>query len=113
MRVLVCGGRDYSDSEYLFQALDAVNPDEICHGGARGADELAGAWAKSRSIKCKVFHADWAKHGKGAGPIRNKQMLVEFKPDCVIAFPGGRGTANMISQAQKAGIPVYVQECEC
>ena len=113
MKVLVCGGRDYSDQEYVCAALDAINPSEICHGGAKGADTLAGAWALSRHVKCTVFYADWNKYGRSAGPIRNKQMLDEFQPDAVVAFPGGRGTQNMITQAHKYGVPVYVQECEC
>ena len=53
-----------------------------------------------------MYPADWDTHGRGAGPIRNKQMLEEGKPDLVIAFPGGKGTANMIGQAKEAGIPV-------
>jgi hypothetical protein len=53
-----------------------------------------------------MFPADWEKYGKAAGPIRNQQILVEGKPDLVVAFQGGRGTANMVSRAQQAGVPV-------
>jgi UDP-N-acetylmuramoylalanine-D-glutamate ligase len=57
-------------------------------------------------IPVETYEADWDTHGKAAGPIRNKRMLDEGKPDLVVAFPGGRGTANMISQARKAGVEV-------
>ena len=63
-------------------------------------------WAKEIDIPCWGFPADWNSYGKAAGPIRNKQMLDEGKPDVVIAFPGGTGTANMIMQATKAGVKV-------
>jgi predicted Rossmann-fold nucleotide-binding protein len=53
-----------------------------------------------------IFPANWPKHGKGAGFIRNQQMLNEGKPDLMIAFPGGKGTADMIEKAIKAGIKV-------
>jgi acyl-CoA synthetase (NDP forming) len=52
------------------------------------------------------FPANWKKHGKSAGPIRNQLMLDVGKPDLVIAFPGGSGTADMIRRARKAGVPV-------
>lgn len=109
-RVLVCGGRDYEDREQLFRVLDAAhlaNP-IVCliHGAARGADTLAGDWALERDVLCNAYPADWDRDGRAAGPIRNKKMLVEGKPHMVVAFPGGRGTANMIQQAEAAGIPV-------
>lgn len=107
MRVLVCGGRNYNDEATLCYVLDnAGTIGVLIHGNARGADLLADAWAKRRGIVVEVFPADWTRHGAGAGPIRNKQMLVEGTPDRVIAFPGGKGTADMVRRAKKAGIPV-------
>ena len=110
MRLLVCGGRDWDDFEGLSEELvwlqGSHNIDVIIHGGARGADALAGEWAKLLHIPVEVYRADWDKHGKAAGAIRNRQMLTEGKPDMVLAFPGGRGTANMIEQAREAGITV-------
>lgn len=53
-----------------------------------------------------VYHADWNAHGRSAGPIRNAKMLAEGKPDLVVAFPGGKGTAHMVGIARKAGVPV-------
>lgn len=111
MRLLVCGGRSYSDREKLFWVLDALHAATpvtlVIHGGANGADALAGAWAKERGIPVQVFDADWSSHGRAAGPIRNKAMLVEGKPNMVAAFPGGAGTKNMVSQARAAGLGVF------
>jgi len=60
----------------------------------------------NRDVKLTRCRAEWEKHGKRAGPIRNRQML-ELKPDGVVAFPGDRGTRDMITAAQEAGVPVY------
>lgn len=117
MRVLVTGGRDYTNSSKVYVVLDGLNDDatvnggygaitELAQGGARGADTLARGWAAFMDIRQQTFMADWDKHGKSAGPIRNQQMLDEFKPDLVVAFPGGKGTAHMVSIARKAGVEV-------
>lgn len=110
MKVLVCGGRDYDDWPKMKEELDALHETriftEVIHGAADGADRLSGVWARWYGIKESPYPADWKKHKKAAGPIRNKQMLDEGKPDLVIAFKGGTGTANMISQATKAGIEI-------
>jgi hypothetical protein len=106
MRVLVCGGRDYSDWDVFCNVLDYHQPDEIISGMARGADMLAATYARRFKIPLLEFPADWNKHGRAAGPIRNQQMLDEGRPDMVIAFPGGRGTADMVSRAKKAGVRV-------
>ena len=109
-RVLVCGGQDFNDSNKLFEVLDQEhdrNPfDLVITGGSRGADWLGHYWAIKRGIPCKVFPADWMTHGEAAGPIRNQQMLDESKPDVVVAFPGGSGTADMINRAALAEVPV-------
>lgn len=114
-RVLVCGGRDYQDGQAMYRVLDAAhnaNPIEVLiHGAARGADTIADDWARSRLVRIesyKITKADWALHGKAAGPIRNRAMLVGGKPDLVIAFPTKRskGTFDMIRQANAAGVPV-------
>lgn len=112
MRVLVCGGRDYSDADKMRRVLDdmhAVTPfDVLIYGMARGADDMAKMWATARGIKRLGFPADWEKHGRAAGPIRNQEMLDKGKPDLVIAFPGGRGTLSMIRRAQEANVSVCV-----
>lgn len=112
MRILVCGGRDFSDYTFLKSILDHFNEtyeiECIIEGEAKGADKLSAQWAKENNITCVPFPADWVKHKRAAGPIRNSQMLKEGKPDFVIAFPGGSGTNNMISQTKKAKIQILV-----
>ena len=78
----------------------------LVHGAAHGADTLAGEWAKIRGVPVEVYPAEWTTFGRAAGPIRNKRMLVQGKPDSVVAFPGGLGTAGMVRLATQAGVPV-------
>lgn len=110
MNVLVCGGRDYADARALAEALDALHREtsitRLIHGAARGADALAAAWARSRGIPALAFPADWRRDGRAAGFVRNARMLREGRPDLVVAFPGGKGTAHMVKLARDAGIPV-------
>lgn len=75
-------------------------------GDARGADLWALRWAEEKGVPHKVFEADWGGLGKAAGPIRNRKMLEEFKPDLVLAFPGGKGTESTIQMAKLRRIPV-------
>lgn len=108
MKVLVCGGRDFANVAYVYTTLDRLHAERrftaLMQGGAHGADELARDWAKTKpEIQRFVCKADWEKHGKAAGPMRNARML-EWKPDLVVAFPGGRGTADMVKRAKAAGV---------
>ena len=122
-KILVCGGRNFDDKPLLYRTLDKLCHDRgwvrfgsfgatpyvtIIHGGARGADQLAGEWACRFQawVPMFVFPANWEKYGRAAGPIRNQQMLDEGKPDVVVAFAGGRGTADMVRRAKAAGIEV-------
>lgn len=111
MRVLVCGGRDYSDWGRVQVVLNKLHEaniiDVVIEGGARGADRMAREWARLvAGADVETYEAEWVHFGKMAGGIRNQRMLDEGKPDVVIAFPGGRGTANMVRQARKAGVEV-------
>lgn len=110
-RVLVCGGRDFTDESAMINALMRIEEEHgpfslVIHGGARGADTLAGRWASMEKIKVHVFPANWKRDGKAAGPIRNQRMLDEGAPDLVVAFPGGRGTADMVRRATAHGVKV-------
>jgi len=67
---------------------------------------LAHDWARARMIQVRCYNADWQRHGRGAGPIRNQAMLDDGKPHLVIAFPGGRGTVDMIRRAKAAAVAV-------
>lgn len=120
MRILVCGGRTYGqnsdgsentkESWYLYDILEeyySIHSDlTIIQGGARGADSLAKNWAVYREVLYLEFPAEWGKYGLSAGMIRNTRMLDEGHPDLILAFPGGRGTANMIKQGKNRNIPV-------
>lgn len=110
MRVLVCGGRAYGNAGRVNQTLFSIAAcdgiDVIIHGGAKGADTLAGEWARGHGgITCIVEYPDWNRFGPAAGHERNRKMLTH-KPWLVVAFPGGRGTADMVQQAKAAGINV-------
>lgn len=78
----------------------------IRHGGANGADLVADSWAVTNWLPVQEVKAQWDKYGKSAGYRRNARMLEPPAPDLVVAFPGGRGTANMVMLAKRAGIPV-------
>ena len=123
-RILVCGGRDFQDRGLLDRTLTNLcnvadwrwPSDEygnwlpnvhIIAGKAKGADTMAVDWAVVNWCEFTEFPADWNKHGKKAGFLRNRQMLEEGKPDIVVAFPGGHGTRMMIDIAKKAGVEVY------
>jgi|SRR5882672_7142120 len=111
MKVLVCGGRNYDDLGRVYSVLDMLHRKKpitcIIEGGAKGADYLACRWSASRGLpEHRRFNADWGLHGKSAGPKRNQKMIDEGKPDMVVAFPGGTGTADMIRRAKAADIPV-------
>ena len=111
MRLLACGGRDFGDAAFVARCLDRVHAERgvslLIHGAARGADSLAAAWAKDRGIPAAAYPADWQRDGRAAGPIRNQRMLAEGRPDGVVAFAGGSGTADMIRRAKAAGIKVW------
>lgn len=115
MRVIVCGGRTFGLSEdeckFVHSQLNSIlykSPYDrhvIINGGAQGVDAIAKAWAEDKGYKVETYLAEWQKYGRRAGPLRNYRMLAEG-PDLVIAFPGGRGTANMVKIAEEAGVDV-------
>lgn len=102
-RAIICGGRKFKDYDYLCKVLDHLSDlydiTVVIEGEAKGVDTLARRWAEERELKVIPFEADWDTYGRKAGPIRNRRMLQESDPNLVIAFPGGKGTANMVKQA--------------
>jgi len=112
MRVLVCGSRDFDDYDFVWNKIHELDSrlgpfTTLIHGYASGVDSQAAIVAGTLK-DCKIigYRAEWRRYGKRAGPIRNQRMLDEGKPDLVIAFPGGRGTADMKQRARRAGIEV-------
>jgi hypothetical protein len=111
-RVLVCGGRSYDDAHHVYAVLDALHKKKpihiIIHGAARGADTIADHWAASRKVSVMRFPAAWDRLGKAAGAVRNAEMLQIGRPDLVVAFPGGKGTAHMKALAKANRVEVLV-----
>jgi predicted Rossmann-fold nucleotide-binding protein len=109
MKLLVCGGREFDDMLTLLAALHRLNFIHglklVIHGGARGADTLAGEYARNHGIQEVVCPANWNHFGKRAGYERNKAMLL-LKPDMVLACPGGVGTRMMMELAEIDDVPV-------
>ncbi|ACL58817.1 DUF2493 domain-containing protein [Methylobacterium nodulans] len=107
-RILVTGDRECRDLERIYMELDALLPtmSAFMCGGEPGADTLAWDWGWSRNFHCERCIADWRQHGRAAGPLRNARMIAEGRPDLVLAFPGVRGTADCVRNAEAAGIRV-------
>jgi hypothetical protein len=112
----MCGDRNWNNAEALLDAFVDLKlaPDTVViHGGANGADKMAGYVAKKLGLTVEVFEADWVRYGRAAGPVRNKAML-DSGIDMVVAFheniEQSKGTKNMMSQARKAGIKVLLFE---
>lgn len=113
MKICIAGGRDFDNYDVLARVVDQViaelpAPITIVSGKAKGADSLGERYAQERGLDVLLFPADWKKHGRGAGPIRNAQMADEA--DMLIAFwdRSSRGTKNMIGQMQRRGKPYKV-----
>ena len=109
-RVIVTGGRDYADYVRVRDAIStytsrAERPVVIVHGDASGADALAQRAAEELGYETEKHPARWHDLGKAAGPLRNREMI-DAGADLVLAFPGGRGTADCVHRAYVAGIPI-------
>lgn len=115
-RVLVCGDRNWNDRAYLYDRLDQLSAWQafttVIDGTAPGADCMAHDWADLHGIQSVRYPALWSEYGRAAGPIRNRQMLTEGKPDLVVAFHQdinqSKGTRDMIRQASRAGVDVVL-----
>lgn len=114
MKILICGDRHWRDEKKIAKVLFKLRKKVklVIHGGARGADQLAGKYAMLLGIPTAVYEANWTKHGRAAGPIRNQSMLKFGKPDMVIAFHKNlnksKGTKNMVGLAKKAKVKVRI-----
>ena len=122
-RVLICGDRLWTDLDCIKEKLLHWHTHmggvlAIIEGEARGADTLGCYAAEAFGIPVLKFPADWGTFGKSAGPIRNRKMLTEGKPDVVLAFhndiANSKGTKDMVKAAAKAGVEwhVYTQTGE-
>jgi hypothetical protein len=111
MKIIVCGGRDFDNISAVRHALTVAHAKQpitlLIEGGAAAADRLAREWAGANGVLHVTVMADWKRYGPAAGPLRNAEMLREYPPDGVIAFPGGKGTADMVLKARQAGVKVW------
>lgn len=110
MIILCCGDRNWTDIDTIRRTLELPPGTIIVHGDARGADRLSGVVAREREFEVRAYPADWNKHGKAAGPIRNREMFNTEKPELVIAFhddlANSKGTKDMVKYAESKGCPV-------
>lgn len=116
MKVLVCGDRHWTNPIPIRTWLSKLQDwgyTAVIEGEAEGADLIASEEAERLGMTVLPFPADWARYGRAAGPVRNQQMLDE-KPDLVLAFhpniSKSKGTANMIEQADAAGVKVILEK---
>ncbi len=99
----------------------------LLHGGARGADAAIARAGHQLGWSSLVMPAQWQRHGRAAGPIRNRELLEQAiaraeahtSPSysvsvLVVAFPGGAGTASLVQQARRMAsrspVPIAVVE---
>ena len=110
--VIIAGSRTFDGYELLCEKCDLFfsrrKPTLILCGEAEGADTLGKKYAFDRGLAVEPHPADWRKNGRGAGYMRNREMLKTA--DALVAFWDGssRGTKHMIDIAKEAGIPVRV-----
>ena len=113
IKILVTGGRNYNNVDKVFNTLChyfrsiPMGEMRLVVGGAQGADAHAQRWAETYEVIHIIYPAPWATLGRRAGLYRNAQMLALEKPDLVVAFPGGTGTAHMVRIAKQAGVTVH------
>jgi hypothetical protein len=108
MRVIIAGSRGIEDYELVVRAVDESNfqVTEVVSGTARGVDRLGERWARENGVPVVQFPADWMKHGKRAGYLRNEQMG-EYADALVAVWDGfSRGTVHMVATMEKLGKPV-------
>lgn len=112
MKVIIAGSRTIYDYSVVQEFLDALDLEitEVVSGAASGVDYLGIQWALENKISVKTFLAQWSKYGKGAGPIRNRQMA-KYADALVVIWDGqSKGTKNMIDEARKQGLIVFKKE---
>lgn len=130
-RLLVTGSRDWPDPDRVRGALAAVAAQGhpvlvIVHGDApRGVDKIASRWvwqqrqAGRTNIREERHPADWDRHGRRAGMLRNAEMVDDGAHACFAWIApcsqrgcrnpephGSHGASDCADRAEKAGIHV-------
>lgn len=112
MKVVIAGSRHLDDTALVDKAIALSGMEnqiaEVVCGGAFGVDTSGALWAMSHDVPIVTFNADWGKHGRAAGAIRNGEMA-DYSDMAIIIWDGkSHGTANMIEQMRKRGKPTFV-----
>jgi len=111
MKTIIAGGREIHDYQLVLDAIEEANLNitTVVSGGAKGVDALGEQYAMNMNLTLHIYEADWERHGRAAGPLRNRKMAENA--DALIAIWDGksRGTKNMIETATKLGLVVYVK----
>ena len=111
MKLIIAGGRTITDYSLVLSALaeSGFQPTEIVSGGAPGVDSLGERYAIENNLPLQIFYADWGSYGKAAGPIRNRKMA-DYGTALLAIWDGeSRGTKNMIEEATKRNLQVFVK----
>jgi glycerophosphoryl diester phosphodiesterase len=114
MKVIVAGSRSITDIKYVIKAMkdSGFEIDELVSGGAIGVDSLAESVARFNGIPVTQFLPDWVKYGKRAGFVRNAEMA-DYADALIAVWDGeSHGTSNMIEQAMKNGLKIYIYKVE-
>jgi hypothetical protein len=117
-KILITGDRNWSDVQSIVEALKVYRPGTILvHGACKGADNTCAVVAETLGFIVRGYPADWSKHGRAAGPIRNQLMIdTENRQDepldeCLVFhdnLESSKGTADMVRRVIVACIPYVV-----
>lgn len=114
MRVLVVGGRNFHNTKTFKETLDQLHQQHsitcIIHDGKSSVAHFGHYWARGFGIEEMPFDRDWGGTGRSSGGRRNRTMLEEGRPDLVVAFSGGKDTADLVRRAKLINIPVHIGE---
>lgn len=108
MKIIVTGGRDYSNPDHIFEVLDDLAPDTVVFGDCRtGADSMALEWCRANGAIFIGYPANWTRFDRAAGPIRNGLMVRDNQDATyLVAFKGGKGTNDCLEKAKRVGIEI-------
>jgi hypothetical protein len=114
-RILVTGSRRWADHRSIHATLDdalarAAGPLIVVVGDCpTGADLAARNWTSTHHVGLEIHTADWRRHGRAAGPLRNQAMVDAGADECLaFSLPGSRGTLDCMRRARRAAIPTRV-----
>jgi len=109
-RVLVTESRDWTDTTTITAVLRrwAAPGIVLVHGGARGADRIAAAIWRAWGLPVEEHRADWDRHGRSAGYVRNAHMIAAGATVCLAFIQDhSRGATHCADTAETAGIPTH------